>query len=172
MYLEKLLKEAFPHLDERLVEDAAREVLSSGHASASEEAEKIAELERELGDHRREIARLQTIIVNQRAGIENASPAALGVLAERARQKRMEGYEDVDDDEHSDFELSRAAAAYLMDAIDRARGGEGYTTAPSIWPWAPEDWKRKQIYRQLEIVCALIIADQERLGRNGLTDMI
>ena len=176
MHLEKLLKEAFPHLDTELVENAAREVLNGKcdvcnevtTLSSKDDQERIAELEAELTDHRREISRLNTIIVNQRAGFENASPAALGILAERARQKRMEGYGDNHDDEHSDFELSRAAAAYLIDAIERARGGEGQVSAPTVWPWLPEDWKRKQIYRQLEIVGALVIAEQERLGRNGL----
>jgi hypothetical protein len=173
MYLEKLLKEALPHLDEELVANAARELLvAKAPAGESQASERIAELEAELADHRREIARLQTVNVNQRAGWENASLAALGVLAERARQKRMEGYDDNHDDEHSGFELSSAAAAYILDAIDRAKGGEGYATPPSIWPWSVQDWRRKPVYRQLEVACALIIAEQERLGRNGLSDVI
>ncbi|MBY3155461.1 hypothetical protein HFO56_24345 [Rhizobium laguerreae] len=173
MYFEKLLREVLPHVDEELVASAARELLAARAPSAEHPAaDRIAELEAELADHRREIARLQTVIVNQRAGWENASPAALGVLAERARQKRMEGYDDTHDDEHSDFELSCAAAAYLLDAVERARGGEGYATPPAIWPWAVKDWRRKPVYRQLEVACALIIADEERLGRNGLSDMI
>ncbi|MDW9481149.1 hypothetical protein GOB57_21115 [Sinorhizobium meliloti] len=172
MYLEKLLREALPTIDQELLASAVGELLGSKTLDATAAAERISELEAELADHRREIARLQTVIVNQRAGWENASPAALGVLAERARQKRMEGYDDVHDDEHSDFELSCAAAAYLFDAIERARGGEGQTTPPAIWPWEPKDWRRKPVYRQLEVACALIIAEQERLGRNGLSDMI
>jgi uncharacterized coiled-coil protein SlyX len=179
MHIEKLLSEALPNIDPSLVAAAVKELLERGgnqlpgsttllNAQIDARDERIRELEIELADHRREINRLQTVIVNQRAGFENASPAALGVLAERARQKRMEGYDDGHDNEHLDFELSRAAAAYLVDAIDRARGGEGYTNPPSIWPWSVEDWKRKPVYRQLEIVCALIIADQERLNRNGL----
>ena len=171
MYLEKLLREALPNTDHELIANAVGEVLAARTTETSA-SERIAELEDELADHRREIARLQTVIVNQRSGWENASPAALGVLAERARQKRMEGYDDVHDDEHSEFELSAAAFAYLGDAIERARGGEGQATPPSIWPWEPNDWRRKPVYRQLEVVCALIIAEQERLGRNGLADMI
>nr|WP_250807111.1 hypothetical protein [Neorhizobium tomejilense] len=179
MHIEKLLNEVLPNVDADLVKAAVRELRDPGcfpesavNASVANDIaakdERIKELEDELASHRREINRLQTVIVNQRAGFENASPAALGVLAERARQKRMEGYDDGHDNEHLDFELSRAAAAYLVDAIDRARGGEGYNAPPSIWPWDVVDWKRKPVYRQLEIVCALIIADQERLNRNGL----
>jgi uncharacterized coiled-coil protein SlyX len=181
MYLEKLLTEALPNIDRELVAKAAIEILSSRTIDTMASSDRIAdieaddrisELEEELADHRREIARLQTVIVNQRAGWENASPAALGVLAERARQKRMEGYDDTHDDEHSEFELSCAAAAYLIDAIERARGGEGYITPPSIFPWDKKDWRRKPVYRQIEVACALIIADQERVDRNGLADML
>lgn len=171
MHLEKLLREALPNIDHELIANAVGEIMATRPIETAA-SERIAELEAELADHRREIARLQTVIVNQRSGWENASPAALGVLAERARQKRMEGYDDVHDDEHSEFELSAAAFAYLGDAIERARGGEGQVTPPPIWPWESNDWRRKPVYRQLEVVCALIIAEQERLGRNGLADMI
>jgi uncharacterized coiled-coil protein SlyX len=172
MHLEKLLREALPHIAPELVANATAEILRGAPSAAIGHSERIAELETELADHRREIARLQTVIVNQRAGWENASPAALGVLAERARQKRMEGYDDVHDDEHSGFELSSAAAAYLIDAIERGKGGDGFVTPPSIWPWEAKDWRRKPVHRQLEVACALIIAEEERLGRNGLADMI
>ncbi|MCZ7860721.1 hypothetical protein O9X98_04825 [Agrobacterium salinitolerans] len=172
MHLEKLLREALPTIDQELIANAVGEILANKTADTSASAERIAELETELADHRREIARLQTVIVNQRSGWENASPAALGVLAERARQKRMEGYDDNHDDEHSEFELSAAAFAYLGDAIERARGGEGQVTPPSIWPWEIDAWRRKPIHRQLEVVGALLIAEQERLGRNGLADML
>jgi uncharacterized coiled-coil protein SlyX len=173
MFLEKLLKEALPHLDQELVANAARELLAArSPASDSQSSERIAELETELASHRSEIARLNTVIVNQRAGWENASTAGLGVLAERARQKRLEGYDDNHDDEHSSSELSSAAAAYILDAIDRAKGGEGYATPPSMWPWSVQDWRRKPVYRQLEVAGALIIAEQERLDRNGLSDVI
>jgi uncharacterized coiled-coil protein SlyX len=172
MYLEKLLKEAMPSIDPDLIAKAAQELTGVHAQGTTTSADRIAELENELADHRREIARLQTILVNQRAGWENASEAALGVLAERARQKRMEGYDDTHDDEHTDFELSSAAAAFLLDAIERAKGGEGYVTPPTIWPWEAKDWRRKPIYRQLEVAAALIIADEERLGRNGLADVI
>lgn len=172
MSLAKLFQEAFPNIDRELIAAAVREILEPRSASSDTPAERIAELEVELSDHRREIARLQTVIVNQRAGFENASPAALGILAERARQKRVEGFADVHDDEHSNFELSRAAAAYLMDAIDRALGGDGYPSPPADWPWEEKDWKRKPVYRQIEVAASLIIAEQERLGRNGLADVI
>lgn len=172
MYLEKLLIEILPNVSADLISKAAEELRSSKPQANTKDAERIAELQAELADHRREIARLQTVTVNQRAGWENASEAALGVLAERARQKRMEGYDDNHDDEHIDFELSSAAAAFLLDAIDRAKGGDGFTTPPSIWPWESKDWRRKPIYRQLEVAAALIIADQERMGRSGLADVI
>lgn len=178
MHLERLLRLVYPHIDAAVTDAAAEELLTRPDTGAAETAalrEQVAALEEENGgykseldSHRKEINRLNTVIVNQRAGWENASPQALAVLAERARQKRTEGYNESHDDEHDQFELSKAAAAYMSDAILRAGGHPGHVTPPPLFPWSADNWKRKPIMRQMEIATALFIADMERMGRNGL----
>lgn len=168
MTIEKFLKSAFPSIDADTMSIAVDEFKTVIRTEVARAHEESAELRDENERLRREVSRLNTVIANQRAGWENASPAALAILAERARQKRMEGYTDTHDDEHVNGELGKAAACYLIDAIDRLTGGEGYPQPPEQWPWEPSDWKRKDIHRQLEISGALSMAELERLERNGL----
>jgi hypothetical protein len=151
---------------ETLINTVGSEAAAPGGAAC--DSAEMAELRRENADLTREIMRLNSVIANQRAGWETASPEGLGVLAERARQRRQENYDDVHDDEHSGFELSSAAVAYTLDAIERGQGGEGHESPPEIWPWERRDWKRKAVHRQLEVAASLIVAELERLGRNGL----
>lgn len=138
--------------------------MSSGLAELAEKDGEIAAL-------RAEINRLNTVVVNMRAGYGNASPAALGFLAERARQRRAEGFSDADDDEHVNGEMLKAAICYLLDADARHDGGEGFPSAPELWPFPSEDWKRKPLHRQIEIAGALLIAEAERRDRNGLDEL-
>lgn len=173
MHLEKLIGIALPNADPALVAAAAKELRQGGAAdekALKELTEKVEDLSAELDTYRKEIGRLNAIIVNQRMGYENATPLALGVLAERARQRQSEGYDDSHDDEHDQFELSKAGFAYLQDAFMRAAGGEGFEQPPASWPWDADDWRRKTILREVEIGCALIVAEGERLARAGLME--
>lgn len=177
MYTKLFLQKAFPQVDKDLIDGFIREISGDletevdSEISNEDQAHQISEMTEEVKRLRSEVSRLNTIIINQRAGYEGASPAALGILAERARQHRSEGYNDGHDDEQDGNELAKAAACFLLDAIERAAGNEGYSRPPPLWPWDKEHWKRKPVYRQFEIAGALIIAEQERRQRNGLDSL-
>src|SRR5690606_26909755 len=72
-----------------------------GHISADEHREVLEQNERYLN----EIGRLSTEIVRHKDGVKNATRAGLDVLGERARQRRLEGYDDEHDDGLEDFSL-------------------------------------------------------------------
>jgi hypothetical protein len=106
--------------------------------------------------------------------------AMLGVLGERLRQVRAEGFDDAHDDEHDCGELARAAACYAFvasigDDAKRARLAafrdplllpEGRIIA-SLWPWDFRWWKPKTPLRDLERAGALILAEIERRARSS-----
>jgi hypothetical protein len=118
---------------------------------------------------RGEIGRLKQEINTHREGVLGATKAGLDSLGERARQRRMEGYDDAHDDKHDDFALTSAAVAYLMDARLRGTTGHGFTeTPPPDWPWETTDWKTKQVRQSLVVAAALVIAEIERLDRAGV----
>ncbi len=82
------------------------------------------------------------------------------VLAERRRQVEVEGWTPEHDDEHSESEMSLAAACYAM-----AAGGYAKGQTPPIWPWALEGWKPSYGRRDLIKAGALILAEIERIDR-------
>lgn len=84
--------------------------------------------------------------------------AARDVLAERERQKAVEGWTQEHDDAHEDGDLARAAACYALSA---AR----YDTIhrSNIWPWSREWWKPSSPRRDLVKAAALILAEIERI---------
>ncbi|MBP1873508.1 hypothetical protein J2Z19_003223 [Ensifer adhaerens] len=78
--------------------------------------------------------------------------AARDVLAERDRQKAVEGWSTAHDDQHVDHELSRAAASYAIGNV-------------AYWPWSLAWWKPCDRRRNLVKAGALIIAEIERIDR-------
>ena len=177
MKSQSFLEHVFPDFDENAIRDFSEHMdnfIKNGRKKLGIEedvndlSKEISEKDEEIETLRKEIARLNTVIVNQRAAEGAMSPAALGILAERARQQRIEGYNETHDDEHLCGQLVKAAACFLLDAIDRDAGGTGHIRPPSMWPWESKHWKQKPVYRQFEIAGALIIAEQERRKRNGL----
>lgn len=92
------------------------------------------------------------------------SEAVADVLAERQRQISVEGWTPEHDDEHTDDELSLAAASYAI--CDRA-----HMSPPGFWPWDRKWWKPSdQPRRNLIKAGALILAEIERLDRaHGIT---
>ncbi|MGM3159919.1 hypothetical protein ACS25C_03930 [Dickeya undicola] len=94
-------------------------------------------------------------------------PALRDVIAERERQIAAEGWTTEHDDEHVGFEMSFAAATYIMH-IAQSYGGQQYKNiAPTeIWPW---DLKWLKFApgprRSLIKAAALILAEIERLDR-------
>lgn len=97
--------------------------------------------------------------------------AAQDVLAERERQKSVEGWTLDHDDAHDDGELALAAACYALPEyqryIDIRRPGGAVFVAlvKRLWPWADEWWKPKDVRSDLVKAGALIIAEIERLDR-------
>lgn len=80
------------------------------------------------------------------------SDAARDVLAERERQKSVEGWTPEHDDEHNDEQLALAAACYALGS-------------PTFWPWENRWWKPKDRRRNLVRAGALILAEIERIDR-------
>lgn len=129
--------------------------------------EKLADQDELISLHQQEIGRLNRLLVSHADGVDNASMAALDVLGERARQRRLEGYDDQHDDNLDDWSLLLAAMSYIEDAHLRVNsGGKGYDeTVPATWPFGRENWKPKAIRKSLVAACALIIAEIEVLDR-------
>src|SRR3990167_7488 len=102
------------------------------------------------------------------------SDAINDVLAERARQRAVEGWTDAHDDAHVDRSLAAAAACYITHAYGRAWlcGGpteEEYRAepVPLDWPdsWSDSWWKPKNPRSDLIRAAAMIIAEVERMDR-------
>lgn len=90
--------------------------------------------------------------------------AARDVLAERERQKSVEGWTPEHDDRHTFGQLARAASVYA------AGGGlfkiTALQTPMQVWPYQWE-YKPADERRNLVKAGALIIAEIERLDRIG-----
>lgn len=103
---------------------------------------------------------------------QELTPAARDVIAERERQKSIEGWTDKhDDDRHRvNGDLMRAAAAYILHqfGVPALVGGEiRCFDRDRLWPWAPDWWKPTTCRRDLEKAGALIFAEIERIDRDG-----
>jgi len=102
--------------------------------------------------------------------LAGASAAAKDVLAERERQKSVEGWTEAHDDEHYESELALAAGAYCESAAKPkilARSLGKAFAIPNLWPrgWGNDWWKPKNPRADLVRAGALIIAEIERLDR-------
>ncbi len=105
--------------------------------------------------------------------------AAAAVIAERERQKTVEGWTEEHDDEHRGAQMAAAASCYAFVAslgdksYEYLRGNdhEGYPMWKSypvlrdVWPWRDEWWKPKNRRSDLVRAGALILAEIERLDR-------
>lgn len=99
------------------------------------------------------------------------SPAMQAIIAERYRQKEVEGWSDEHDDNHQPGELARAAAAYAHTAGLHVLAGDEFGRAkdlycPNVWPWSLDWWKPQDFRRDLVRAGALIVAELERWDRN------
>lgn len=88
------------------------------------------------------------------------SPFMQAAVAERFRQKEVEGWSEEHDDKHKLGDLALAGASYAFEA------GKGFTTPPSIWPWTVDWYKPTGFRRDLVKGAALIIAEGEKFDRN------
>ncbi|HBC2886832.1 TPA: ead/Ea22-like family protein [Citrobacter freundii] len=108
--------------------------------------------EMEIAALRQRIAELGGVAFN---------PAILDVVAERQRQKTIEGWTPEHDDEHCNGELAMAAVCYINETGTVNRNGG----KPWGWPWDASWWKPKTRRRNLVKAGALILAEIERLDR-------
>jgi hypothetical protein len=94
------------------------------------------------------------------------SPFMQAVIAERQRQKAIEGWDHHHDDKsHEPGALAQAGAAYAYYAD--AHLGEGFVVGnpPPLWPWSREWWKPAGFRRDLVKAGALILAEGEKFDR-------
>lgn len=94
------------------------------------------------------------------------------IIAERARQIQMEGYDSAHDDHHDKGDLADAAAAYAKVASAQTRGATidefpaDMLICEGEWPWAENDWKPSvNPVKNLVKAGALIAAEIDRLMR-------
>ena len=95
------------------------------------------------------------------------------IVAERLRQIKKEKWNANHDDEHRRMEMSRAAAAYLLNVWERSKLQEGvaerYVLSAAVnvlWPWEDMWWKpADDPVRTLVKAGALIAAEIDRLNR-------
>jgi hypothetical protein len=87
--------------------------------------------------------------------------AAKDVLAERERQKSVEGWTPEHDDQHRKGALAAAGGCYALFADYYLAEGH----PPEFWPWDAKWWKPSLARRNLIKAGALIVAEIERLDR-------
>lgn len=95
------------------------------------------------------------------------------VIAERERQRNVEGWTTAHDDEHDRGEMAAAGSAYAINAANQLHPlsqGDGHNEQPAQWPWAPSWWKPTTPRRDLEKAAALILAEIERIDRAATPD--
>lgn len=101
--------------------------------------------------------------------------AARDVLAERERQKAIEGWTPEHDDEHANDQMALAAVCYadpcpqlMWRQFQLSRNPLQSFKVPKLWPWDPEWWKPKDRRRNLVRAAALLLAEIERLDRSAV----
>lgn len=87
------------------------------------------------------------------------NPAILDVIAERQRQKTIEGWTPEHDDQYGKSQLLWASSCYLLNTI------QPFNRIPMDWPWDSSWWKPTNPRRDLVKAGALIIAEIERIDR-------
>jgi hypothetical protein len=87
------------------------------------------------------------------------------VLAERERQKSVEGWTPEHDDKHSKGELASAAACYATQMREGPLSKGQLFFLELRWPWSLKWWKPSNYRRNLVKAGALILAEIERLDR-------
>lgn len=104
--------------------------------------------------------------------------AALDVLAERQRQRDVEGWTPEHDDQHARGEMIEAAISYGVHAsvtvrllargetLERVDQQAREAMAPRTWPWSLSWWKPAGgARRNLVKAAALLLAEIERIDR-------
>ena len=92
------------------------------------------------------------------------SGAVADIVAERRRQREVEGWTPEHDDEHTAGDLAMAGAAYAYHAAQCDRASHHHCI-PVEWPWEDSWWKPKDRKRDLVRAAALLVAEIERTDR-------
>jgi hypothetical protein len=87
------------------------------------------------------------------------NPAILDVIAERQRQRSVEGWTPEHDDQYGKSQLLLASSCYLLNTI------QPFNRIPMDWPWDSSWWKPTNSRRDLVKAGALILAEIERIDR-------
>ena len=130
-------------------QEACHEGIVNWEAAVSLSEENV-ELKRKLYAAENQIAELEARTFN---------PAILDVIAERQRQKAVEGWTSEHDDKYGKSQLLLASSCYVLNTI------QPFNRIPMDWPWAPEWWKPTGPRRDLVKAGALILAEIERIDR-------
>jgi len=94
------------------------------------------------------------------------------VIAERERQKSVEGWTPDHDDAHASGEMASAAAAYAFSAGANPSEANLLGGAPPVlWPWDRDWWKPTTPRRDAVKAAALLLAEIERLDRAAIRQM-
>lgn len=98
------------------------------------------------------------------------SQAAKDVIAERVRQKCVEGWTEKHDDDHDGGTLAAAASAYALWAANELspyqQGDAVGGPPPAWWPFERSAWNPKDARHDLVRAGALILAEIERIDRS------
>ncbi|MEH5620141.1 hypothetical protein PO583_01215 [Escherichia coli] len=130
-------------------QEACHEGIVNWEAAVSLSEENV-ELKRKLYAAENQIAELEARTFN---------PAILDVIAERQRQKAVEGWTSEHDDKYGKSQLLWASSCYVLNTI------QPFNRIPMDWPWAPEWWKPTNPRRDMVKAGALILAELERIDR-------
>lgn len=109
-----------------------------------------------------------------------AGPGAAAIVAERIRQREVEGWTSEHDDEHAEGEMAIAAACYAVNGLSQDRNGTPLRLFQrqkhavgcdfcDIWPWDLA-WDKRSKHprdRSVAIAGALLAAELDRIGRGG-----
>lgn len=111
-------------------------------------------------------------LINDQAPAQDAQAgqvpqAWLDVQAERRRQVEAEGYHGFRDSHYINYELSKAARAYIEVSWHALSGGLP-CKQPECWPWMA-GFKWSDGRTMLVKAAALTLAEIERLDRAGIT---
>ena len=125
-------------------------MMACGHLKEHANAHYADAAEMEIEALRKRIAELEAREFN---------PEILDVIAERQRQKVVEGWTSEHDDQYGKSQLLWASSCYVLNTI------QPFNRIPMDWPWAPEWWKPTGPRRDLVKAGALILAEIERIDR-------
>jgi hypothetical protein len=104
-------------------------------------------------------------VVSERDRMMEAGEGMSRIMAERIRQKSVEGWTPEHDAQHSKGELTIAAACYALNKMP-VYSDHWFDEVNEWWPWHP-DWDKRDKHsreRSLEIAGALIAAELDRLA--------